>query len=141
MVIKNSDENMQLRDVEETLRTPEKARMKLNPAKCTFRPCPIKVNELNETPSPCTLRDAQALNGKRIALSRFISKSAEKAMPLFNTLKGCIEKNNFKWTAEAESAPQNIKKVLHALPTLASSIPDRYCKCTCPHQKMQFHRC
>nr|KAJ0186576.1 hypothetical protein LSAT_V11C900479430 [Lactuca sativa] len=88
-----------------------------------IQPSPIKVNELEETPSPYTLMDAQSLNGKLIALSRFISKSAEKAMPLFNTLKGCIEKNNFNWTTEAESALREIKKALHALPTLASPIP------------------
>lgn len=44
-------------------------------------------------------------------------------MPLFNTLKGCIEKNNFKWTTEAESALREIKKVLHALPTLPIPVP------------------
>lgn len=69
------------------------------------------------------LRDAQGLNGKLMMLNRFISKSAEKVMPLFHTLKGCIEKNNFRWTLEAESMLQKIKKVLHTLPTLANPIP------------------
>nr|KAJ0187676.1 hypothetical protein LSAT_V11C900487220 [Lactuca sativa] len=103
--------------------------MKLNPAKYTFgveegqflgyyvtkegiQPSSTKVNELEATRSPCTVRDAQGLNGKLTALSRFISKSAEKAMSLFNTLK------------EAEEALQRIKKVLHTLPTLASPIPE-----------------
>lgn len=44
-------------------------------------------------------------------------------MPLFHTLKCCIEKSNFQWTAEAELALQNIKEALHKLPTLASPIP------------------
>lgn len=76
MVIKSLNENTLLKDVEETLRTLEKARMKHNPAKCTFgveegqllgyyvtkegiQPSPTKVNELVETPSTCTLRYAQ----------------------------------------------------------------------------------
>ncbi|KAL7589956.1 hypothetical protein Lser_V15G41281 [Lactuca serriola] len=44
-------------------------------------------------------------------------------MPLFHTLKGCIEKNNFQWTNEAEKALQRIKEALHKLPTLATPIP------------------
>ena len=56
-------------------------------------------------------------------LNRFISKAAEKAIPLFHTLKGCIEKNNFRWTPDAESALQEIKKALHTLPTLANPVP------------------
>nr|KAJ0193280.1 hypothetical protein LSAT_V11C800420460 [Lactuca sativa] len=57
-----------------------------------------------------------------MAMSRFISKSADKAMPLFYTLKGCIEKNNFQWTAAVEEALQKIKEALHKLPTLGSPI-------------------
>lgn len=69
------------------------------------------------------LRDAQGLNGKLTTLNRFISNSVEKAMPLFITLKGCIEKNNFCWTLEAKAALHQIKKVLHTLPILSSRIP------------------
>ena len=140
MVIKSPDEERMLRDVEETVSTLERVKMKLNPTKCMFgveegqflgycvtrqgiQPNPAKVDEFMETPPPGTLRDAQGLNGKLIALSRFISKSAEKAMPLFHTLKGCIEKSNFQWTATAELALQQIKEALHKLPTLASLVP------------------
>nr|KAJ0187158.1 hypothetical protein LSAT_V11C900462460 [Lactuca sativa] len=78
---------------------------------------------LEEIPSPNTLRGTQRLNGKLTTLNRFISKAAEKAIPLFHTLKGCIEKNNFRWTPDAESALQEIKKALHTLPTLANPVP------------------
>ena len=44
-------------------------------------------------------------------------------MPLFHTLKSCIQKNNFQWTAITEAALQKIKEALHKLPTLASPIP------------------
>ncbi|XP_023758475.1 uncharacterized protein LOC111906920 [Lactuca sativa] len=140
MVIKSPNEEKMLQDIEETFKTLEVTKMKLNPAKCTFgveegqflgyyvtrqgvQPSPIKVDEFIETPTPNSLRDAQGLNGKLTALSRFISKSSDKAMPLFHTLKGCIEKNNFQWRSEAEKALQRIKEALHELPTLATPIP------------------
>ena len=88
-----------------------------------IQPNPTKVDEIIETPPPSTLRDAQGLNDKLTALSRFISKSADKAMPLFHTLKGCIEKSNFQWTVAAESALKKIREAMHRLHTLASPIP------------------
>lgn len=44
-------------------------------------------------------------------------------MPLFHTLKGCIEKRNFQEMSAAETTHQQIKEALHKLPTLASPIP------------------
>ncbi|GKB09195.1 hypothetical protein Tco_0837507 [Tanacetum coccineum] len=43
-------------------------------------------------------------NGKLASLNRFLSKSAEKSLPLFKTLKKCIKKSDFHWTPEAEQA-------------------------------------
>lgn len=88
--------------------------MELNLGKCTFiveegqflgyyvtmkgiQASLTKVDELMKVPSLHTLRDAQGFNGKLNALSRFISKSREKSMSLFYTLKECIEKSNFQW--------------------------------------------
>nr|KAJ0199675.1 hypothetical protein LSAT_V11C600301860 [Lactuca sativa] len=112
MVIKSPHEDKMLQDIEETFRTLEAVKMKLIPAKCTFG---IEEGQF--------LGDAQGLNGKLTALSRFILKSANKAMPLLLTLKGCIEKSNFQWTDEAEKVLQRIKEALHELPTLADPIP------------------
>lgn len=69
MVIKSINEKRLLENVEETLRTLEKVKMKLNPRKCTFdieegqflgyyitkegiQPSPVKVDELRDVPSP-----------------------------------------------------------------------------------------
>nr|KAJ0216727.1 hypothetical protein LSAT_V11C300147310 [Lactuca sativa] len=140
MVIKSPNEEKMLQDIEETFKTLEVAKMKLNLAKCTFgveegqflgyyvtrqgvQPSPSKVDEFIEMPTLNSLRDAQGLNGKLTTLSRFISKSVDKAMPLFHTLMGCIEKNNFQWTNEAEKALQRIKEALNKLSTLATPIP------------------
>nr|GFA29419.1 reverse transcriptase domain-containing protein [Tanacetum cinerariifolium] len=63
------------------------------------------------------------LNGKLASLNRFFSKSAEKSLPLFQTLKECIKKSDFRWTTEAEQAFQQLKKHLSALPMLATPKP------------------
>nr|KAJ0189891.1 hypothetical protein LSAT_V11C800396740 [Lactuca sativa] len=61
------------------------------------------------------------LNRKLTALIRFISKSAERVIPLFPPLS-CIKNNNFCWTAEAVAMLKQLKEALYKLPTLASPI-------------------
>ena len=73
--------------------------------------------------SPRTITEVQALNGKLAALGRFLSKSAEKAMPFYKTLKGCLAKKDFLWSEEAELAFQKLKTYIGNLPALASPIP------------------
>ena len=53
-------------------------------------------------------------------MSRFISKSAERALPFFKILKkaGPIE-----WTPEAEAALQDLKKYLSSTPILVAPRP------------------
>nr|GFC71769.1 reverse transcriptase domain-containing protein [Tanacetum cinerariifolium] len=52
-----------------------------------------------------------------------LSKSAEKSLPLFQTLKKCIKKSDFRWTTEAEHAFQQLKQHLPALPLLTAPKP------------------
>nr|GEV06793.1 reverse transcriptase domain-containing protein [Tanacetum cinerariifolium] len=52
-------------------------------------------------PIPRTIKEVQSINGKLASLNRFISKSAEKSLPLFKTLKKCIKKSDFHWTPDA----------------------------------------
>ncbi|GKC72183.1 reverse transcriptase domain-containing protein [Tanacetum coccineum] len=109
LVIKSHTETELLRDIEETFRTLRKINMKLNPKKCTFgategmflgymispegiKPCPDKTEAVLQLPSPRTIKEVQSLNGKLASLNRFLSKSAEKSLPLFKTLKKCIKK-------------------------------------------------
>nr|GEU32503.1 reverse transcriptase domain-containing protein [Tanacetum cinerariifolium] len=83
--------------------------MKLNPKKCDFgmrkdtflgykvdadglRVSPNKVKAVIDLPSPKCLKDVQKLNGKLASLNRFLSKSAEKSLPFFKTLKKCTKK-------------------------------------------------
>nr|GEU63509.1 hypothetical protein [Tanacetum cinerariifolium] len=78
--------------------------MKLNPKKCAFgmregtflgynvdadglRVSLDKVKAVLDLPSPKCLKDVQKLNGKLDSLNRYLSKSAEKSLPFFKTLK------------------------------------------------------
>nr|GEV57801.1 reverse transcriptase domain-containing protein [Tanacetum cinerariifolium] len=52
-----------------------------------IKPCPDKTAVVLQLPSPRTIKEVQSLNGKLASLNRFLSKSAEKSLPLFKTLK------------------------------------------------------
>ena len=60
------------------------------------------------------------LTGCVAAMSRFISKSVERALPFFKILKkaGPIE-----WTLEAKAALQELKKYLSSMPILVAPKP------------------
>nr|GEZ39150.1 reverse transcriptase domain-containing protein [Tanacetum cinerariifolium] len=88
-----------------------------------IKPCPDKTTAVLQLPSPQTIKEVQSLNGKLASLNRFLSKSAEKSLPLFQTLKNCIKNSDFRWTTEAEQAFQQLKQHLLALPLLAAPKP------------------
>nr|GEW34068.1 hypothetical protein [Tanacetum cinerariifolium] len=76
-----------------------------------LRVCPDKVEAVHNLPSPKCLKDVQKLNGKLASLNIFMSRSAEKALPFFKTLKKCKKKSAFQWTAETEMAFKQMKKI------------------------------
>ncbi|GJZ32821.1 reverse transcriptase domain-containing protein, partial [Tanacetum coccineum] len=88
-----------------------------------IKPCPDKTEVVMRLPSPRTIKKVQSLNGKLASLNRFLSKSAEKSLPLFKTLKKCIKKSNFDWTPEAEQAFKQLKQHLSELPILVAPKP------------------
>ena len=86
--------------------------MKLNPSKCVFGVTtekflgfivsqrgievnPEKVRAIMELGPPRTVKEMQSLNGKIMALNRFVSKATDKCLPFFRTLRKL-----FKWTDE-----------------------------------------
>ena len=86
--------------------------IRLNPEKCVFgvpagkllgfiishrgiEANPAKIRALSELKIPTNLKQVQKLAGCLAALSRFISKLGEKALPLYKLLR-CTD--NFKWT-------------------------------------------
>ncbi|XP_071736139.1 uncharacterized protein [Rutidosis leptorrhynchoides] len=61
--------------------------------------------------APKTIKEVQSLTGKVAALTRFLSKAAERQLPFFKTLKGCLKQKSFVWSSEAETAFQEMKKL------------------------------
>ncbi|XP_071700532.1 uncharacterized protein [Rutidosis leptorrhynchoides] len=84
---------------------------------------PKKIQAIENMQSPKSKKDVQSLNGKLAALTRFLSRAADRALPFFQTLKGCLSKKDFIWTDEAERAFQDTKAFLKELPVLPASIP------------------
>lgn len=106
--------------------------MRLNPAKCTFEVKarkflghmvtergievnPLKVRAIQEMSSPRALKEAQALTGRIVALSRFESRLAERGLPFFRVLR---KSGMFQWTAECQVAFKQLKEFLATLPLL-----------------------
>nr|GFD31130.1 reverse transcriptase domain-containing protein [Tanacetum cinerariifolium] len=88
-----------------------------------IKPCLDKTATGLQLPSPRTIKEVQSLNGKLASLNRFLSKSAEKFLPLYKTLKKCIKKGDFHWTAEARQAFKQLKQHLSKLPLLVAPKP------------------
>ena len=84
--------------------------MKLNPSKCVFGVTarkflgfmvsqrgievnPEKVRAILELEPSRTVKTVQSLNGKVVALNRFVSKATDKCLPFFRILRKL-----FEWT-------------------------------------------
>ncbi|GKA71243.1 reverse transcriptase domain-containing protein [Tanacetum coccineum] len=140
LVIKSHTEHEILRDIKETFHNLRRINMKLNPKKCTFgaeegvflghvvsmkgiKACPEKAEAVVKLQSPQTLKEVQSLNGKLASLNRFLSKSAEKSLPFFKTLKRCMKKSDFQWKPKAEMAFQGMKQCIAELPMVTTPRP------------------
>ena len=62
---------------------------------------PAKIEAIEQLEAPKCIKGVRRLAGCVAALSRFISKSAERALPFFKILK---KAGPVKWTPEAEAA-------------------------------------
>ncbi|GJR22429.1 reverse transcriptase domain-containing protein [Tanacetum coccineum] len=143
MVIKSKEETSLLADIAETFEGLKTINMKLNPKKCSFgveegkflgymvtsegiRANPKKTKAISDLQSPKTLKEMQSLSGKLASLNRFLAKSAERALPFFNTLKNITKENKheYRWTAEAEEAFQQMKRLIMSLPSLTPPFPE-----------------
>ena len=109
--------------------------MKLNPSKCVFRVIVgkflgfmvsqrgievilEKLQAIMELRPSRMVKEMQSLNGKIVALNRFIFKATDKCMPFFRTLR-----KSFKWTDKCQKAFENLKKYLSSPPLLSPSKP------------------
>ncbi|GJV41998.1 reverse transcriptase domain-containing protein [Tanacetum coccineum] len=143
MVIKSNDEKVPIEDIVETIDNFRRINMKLNPKKCSFgveegkflgymvtseriRANPKKTNAITDMQSPRTLKEMQSLSEKLAALKRFLSRSAEKSLPFFETLKDITKENKdeCRWTESAEKAFQEMKEVIVELPLLTTPVKE-----------------
>jgi len=66
------------------------------------------------------VKGVQKVTGCLAALSRFILRLGEKALPLYLLLK---KAEHFSWTPEAEETLDNLKKTLTSAPVLVPPQP------------------
>ena len=64
-----------------------------------------------------TAHPVQKLTGRLAALSRFIGRLGEKALPFYQLLK---KSNKFEWMAEAQFAFEDLKRMLPTPPLLVT---------------------
>jgi hypothetical protein len=79
-----------------------------------------KIKAIETMRPPSRIKDVQKLTGSLAALSRFISRLAERALPFFKLLR---KFGPFSWTEEAERAFQELKQHLVSLPILVALEP------------------
>jgi hypothetical protein len=104
IVVKTRDRSTLIQDLEETFASLRKINLKLKPEKCVFgvpsgkllgffvsqwgiEANPDKIKAIEQIQAPKTVKDVRRLAGCIAALSRFISKSAERALPFFENLE------------------------------------------------------
>jgi hypothetical protein len=112
-------------------------RTKLNPDKCVFGVSAgkllgflvshwgieanlEKIKAIKAMRPPARIKDVKKLAGSLAALSRFISRMAERVPPFFKLMR---KSGPFSWTEEAERAFQEVKQHLVSLPILVAPEP------------------
>ena len=78
---------------------------------------PAKIRVLSQLVTPTDLKKIQNLTGCVAALSRFISRLGEKALPVYRLLR---RTEHFKWTDAATPGLEEIKAILATNPILTT---------------------
>ena len=103
-MVKSREKETLIDDLRETFDNLRVYKMMLNPAKCVFgvpagkllgflvsnrgiEANPEKIKAITSLAKPKCINDVQRLAGQIAALSRFISRLGEKAIPLYQMLK------------------------------------------------------
>ena len=136
IVVKSKTKSGLIADLTETFSNLRRYNMRLNPEKCVFgvpagkllgfivsqrgiEANPDKIKAIEALKKPENLKDVQRLTGCVAALSRFISRLGEKALPLYRLLK---KSDKFVWDDEADAALQDLKRTLAVAPILAAPL-------------------
>src|SRR5437667_870495 len=138
VVIKSRVKEDLISDLSKTFTNLRRFRWKLNPEKCVFgvpsgkllgfivsyrgiEANPEKLKDIFRMNSPTKLKDVQKLMGCMAALSRFVSRLGEWAMPFYKLLK---KQDKFQWTPEAQQAFDKLKEFLTNTPMLVPPMPE-----------------
>ena len=81
---------------------------------------PDKIKAIEQIEAPKRIKDVRRLAGCVAAMGRFISKSAERALPFFKILK---KAGPMEWTPEAEASLQDLKRYPSSAPILVAPRP------------------
>jgi dsDNA-binding SOS-regulon protein len=79
---------------------------------------PEKIQAILTMEKPTKLHDVQKLAGRVTALSRFVARLGEKALPFYALM--IKSDNKFKWIEKADTAFTQLKKVLSTLSVLVA---------------------
>ena len=125
-----------MEDLKETFDNLPVYQMKLNPTKCVFavpagkllgflvserviEANPDKIKAVTSLGKPVNVNQVQRMAGRIAALSRFIRRLGEKAIPLYQLLR---KSDHFVWTNESNEAFEALKRQLVNPPVLAAPI-------------------
>ncbi|GJT52803.1 hypothetical protein Tco_0978960 [Tanacetum coccineum] len=100
--------------------------MDINKPSSTFkRANPKKTTAVTDMQSLKTLKEIQSLSGKLAVLNRFLSRSVERALPFFETLKNITNENkdDYRWAEDAKRAFQEMKTLIIKLPKMTTPLP------------------
>jgi hypothetical protein len=137
IVVKTRESNSLLENLAQIFDKLRATSTMLNPKKCVFgilagkllgflvshrgiEANPDKIRAIEAMRPPARLKHVQKLTGSVATLSCFISRLAERALPIFKLMRGS---GPFTWTEEAEQAFQEMKQYLTSLPVLVASDP------------------
>jgi hypothetical protein len=131
VVITTRKEESLISDLAETFDNLNRYKLKLNPTKCSFGVSTgqlmgfmvsargiegnlEKIQAILPMGKPIKPHDIQKLAGRIAALSRFVARLGEKALPFYALIKKSDDK--FEWIEEADIAFAQLKKVLSTPP-------------------------
>jgi hypothetical protein len=137
IVVKTKHKDSLIQDLEETFANLRKINLKLNPKKYVsgvpsgkllgffvsqrgVEANPDKIKVIEQLEALKHVKDVRRLAGCVAALRRFISKSAERALPFFKILK---KAGPVQWTPEAGATLQDLKEYLSSPPVLVVPRP------------------
>ncbi|KAL0291584.1 UNVERIFIED_CONTAM: hypothetical protein Sradi_7021700 [Sesamum radiatum] len=127
MLVKSKKSHHHVEDLDETFAVLVKHRLKLKLRKCAFgvsggrfEANPDKIKAIMDIGPPTNINEVQRLTGRIAALSRFISKFAEKGLPFSKTQR---KVKNFEWTKECQQVFVDLKTYLAKLPLVVKPVP------------------